>query len=304
MSQHVQPAPSTSRPTLSSARSIPGTSQNPNRESVFDRLYKLKPQVKTGADKDKMIPTNSKCLKTSSQTINVPAKKRYTTYDAKIDHRPKIRRSISAVHFKRINKSELVNCIHKFASIGDKLHSVHLKDTNEDETETQDVVVSAVKSEQKMVKFMTPMSRHSNAYCNEEMQMKLKSWLQKRGKSFDSYHHLQCFGIHNMAAKTWQSDPRGTPKLEFSVEDNKENIAVESDSDDGSYMDNMEGDKVNKHFEGWRKTSVVCDSFEINESVNNTTMTSADTPSDSREVLFGALNDLTDLLKEVSLYIE
>lgn len=142
-----------------------------------------------------------------------------------------------------------------------------------------------MKSERKKVTFVTPVP-NLNTPRPEELQARLKAWLQKRGKSLDSYHHLQCFGIHHLQKNLcFDNKPYD--------EENKENIALESDSDNDSYTENMnEEDNVNK----WRTASIVSDSVDFNES-QNTTSTYSDALN-MDEVLIGALNDLTELLRE------
>lgn len=174
-----------------------------------------------------------KVLKDSGLILN----KRHTVFDIKQKVDPPVRRSISAVHFKRISKNEINNCIHKWSSIGEKLDKLHLKEINEDENIRADKVISAVKSERKKVKFQTPVHFNFNTPRPEELQSRLKSWLQKRGKSLDSYHHLQCFGIHHISQKIKPIEE--PPKFELYDDEDKENIAVENDSDNESFTENM-----------------------------------------------------------------
>ncbi|XP_021199771.3 uncharacterized protein LOC110383323 [Helicoverpa armigera] len=278
------------KPTNNIARKsmIPqNSSKTTSNVSVFERLYKPKtvPQIQVN-DVEK-LHTDPNYLKKVIRNTGLILNKRHTVFE---NTKPKIampvRRSISAVHFKRIGKEELGNCIHKWASIGDKLNNVHLKHINEDENINEDRVVSAVKSERKKVTFMTPMG-NLNTPRPEELQARLKSWLQKRGKSLDSYHHLQCFGLHHLPHSI-KFDPKAFD------EENKENIAVESDSDDDSYTENMNGEV--KESEKWRTASVVSDSVDFNES-QNTTVTCSDVVN-LDDVVVGALNDLTEILRE------
>ncbi|KAF9412842.1 hypothetical protein HW555_008746 [Spodoptera exigua] len=212
---------------------IPQSSSN--SESVFDRLYKPKPVQNSHKNEIEKLQTDPNYLKKVIRTSGLILNKRHTVFEpAKAKVAVPVRRSISAVHFKRIGKQELGNCIHKWSSIGDKLNNIHLKHINEDENVREEKVVSAVKSERKKVTFMTPMGNF-NTPRPEELQARLKSWLQKRGKSLDSYHHLQCFGIHHLP-QTIKFDPKAFD------EENKENIAVESDSDDDSFTENMNED--------------------------------------------------------------
>uniref|UniRef100_A0A2A4JX09 Cytoskeleton-associated protein 2 C-terminal domain-containing protein n=1 Tax=Heliothis virescens TaxID=7102 RepID=A0A2A4JX09_HELVI len=262
-------------------------SKSTSQVSVFERLYKPKTAPQTHLNDVEKLQTDPNYLKKVIRNSGIILNKRHTVFE---NTKPKIavpvRRSISAVHFKRIGKEELGNCIHKWASIGDKLNNVHLKHVNEDENIQEDRVVSAIKSERKKVKFMTPMG-NLNTPRPEELQARLKSWLQKRGKSLDSYHHLQCFGIHHLPHNI-KFDPK------VFDEENKENIAVESDSDDDSYTENMnEGHEAT---EKWRTASVVSDSVDFNES-QNTTVTCSDVVNVD-DVVVGALNDLTEILRE------
>ncbi|CAH1642232.1 unnamed protein product [Spodoptera littoralis] len=257
-------------------------------ESVFDRLYKPKPVQNSHKNEIEKLQTDPNYLKKVIRTSGLILNKRHTVFEpAKAKIAVPVRRSISAVHFKRIGKQELGNCIHKWASIGDKLNNMHLKHVNEDEDIQEEKVVSAVKSERKKVTFMTPMGNF-NTPRPEELQARLKSWLQKRGKSLDSYHHLQCFGIHHLP-QTIKFDTK------LFDEENKENIAVESDSDDDSYTENMNEDSK-ASTQRWRNASCVTDSEDFNDS-HNTTATCSDIVN-LDEVVIGALNDLTELLKE------
>ncbi|CAH2056104.1 unnamed protein product, partial [Iphiclides podalirius] len=214
-----------------------------------------------------------------------------------------VRRSISAVHLKRASKSELKNCIHTWASIGEKLDKININEVDEDDYIQCEKIVSAVKSERKKVKFQTPVSIKYNTPRPEELQARLQNWLQKRGKSIHSYHHLQCFGIFHLS-KDIKSLVEA-PKFELYDEENKENIALESDSDDQSYTDNVNDrkddfageNKVEISNDKWRRASYISDSLSLNES-KNTTLTSADDLHHVDELLLGALNDLTELLRE------
>ncbi|CAG5015657.1 unnamed protein product [Parnassius apollo] len=132
--------------------------------------------------------------------------------------------------------SDLSNCIHKWASIGEKLDKVDKNEVDEDECVQCEKGVSAVKSERKRVKFQTQVSLNFNTPRPEEMQARLQKWLQKRGKSLDSYHHLQWFGIFRLSKDIKSLEAR---KFESYDEKNKENVAVESDSNNQSYTDNL-----------------------------------------------------------------
>ncbi|XP_059046800.1 uncharacterized protein DDB_G0284459-like [Achroia grisella] len=301
----IKPAlPKTSMQPLKSHQSA--TEIQTNRESVFDRLYKPKVVAKKPVDEVKRLQTDvnyqKKLLRDSGLIVN----KRHTVFDVKTKVQPPVRRSISAVHFKRIRKSEINNCIHKWSSIGEKLNSIHVKEVNEDDTVKEDKVVSAIKSERKKVKFQTPVPFNFNTPKPEELQSKLKSWLQKRGKSLESYHHLQCFGIHHLAEKSMKpfQEP---PKFDLYDDENKENIELDSDSDDDSYTENMNEPKVDLcnglksdiAMDMWRRASYVSDSADLNET-QDTTMTSGEVMNVHHvdEVLLGVLNDLNELLRE------
>ncbi|CAG9794561.1 unnamed protein product [Diatraea saccharalis] len=296
--------PTTSAPVATvSRKSIapPKPVANPlnHRQSVFERLYKPKIVVKKPEDDVTKLQTDPNYFKKVIKDSGLILNKRHTVFDVnpKIKVDPPVRRSISAVHFKRLNKNELSNCIHKWSSIGEKLNKVHLKDINEDESVKQDKVVSAVKSDRKRVKFQTPVSFNFNTPKPEELRMRLTSWLQKRGKSLDSYHHLQCFGIHHLAQREIRPIIEPT-KLELYDDENKENIALEHDSDNDSYTANM-----NEEYENvggndkWRRASFVSDSVDLNDT-QNSTLSSYDTVQQVDEVLLGALNDLAELLRE------
>lgn len=210
---------------------------NGNRESVFERLYKPKLAAKKQPDEVTKLQTDPNYLKKVLKDSGLILNKRHTVFNIKPKVDPPVRRSISAVHFKRISKNEMNNCIHKWSSIGEKLDRVHLKNINEDENVKGDKVVSAIKSERKKVTFQASVPMNFNTPRPEELQAKLKSWLQKRGKSLDSYHHLQCFGIHHITQKLKPMED--VPKFELYDDEDKENIAVEHDSDNDSYTENM-----------------------------------------------------------------
>ncbi|CAG4967359.1 unnamed protein product [Colias eurytheme] len=273
MSVPARPAkPNESRQSL-----IPRTTtaQN-NRESVFERLYKPKIVQKPTFDDVQKLRHDPNFLKKVISASNLITNRRHTTFEPKSTKEP-IRRSISAVHLKKISKSEMKNCIHKWASIGEKIDEASLKDINEDEHTNEEKVVSAVKSERKKVKFQTPLNNP------EEMLSKLNKWLRLRGKTIDSYPHLKCFGIPHHEIEI--------PKFDYDDE-NKENIALEHDSDNESFTE-LNCKEVSD-MDKWRSPSCV-DSVDFNESYQ-TTMTSEISPRED-ELLLGALNHLTELLK-------
>ncbi|CAH0601912.1 unnamed protein product [Chrysodeixis includens] len=281
---NTKPEPAAARKSM--IPKIPGSSMtSQSQNSVFERLYKPKYTQENHVNDVKKLQTDPDYLKKVIRTTGLILNKRHTVFEASRPKAAPVRRSISAVHFKRIGKHELSNCIQKFSSIGEKLNSIHLKHINEDDN-VKDEVVSAIRSERKKVKFMTPMSNF-NTPRPEELQSRLKSWLAKRGKSMDSYHHLQCFGIHHLP-HTIAFDSK-----QFD-EENKENIAVESDSDDDSYSETMNEEvPATKQ---WRNVSSVNDSVDLNES-HDTTATCSDVVN-TDNVVVGALNDLTEILRE------
>lgn len=211
---------------------------NPNRQSVFERLYQPKTTQKPKVTETEKLKTDPNYLKNIIKTTGLILHKRHTLFEPKkVDP---VRRSISAVHFKRISTAELKNCIHKWSSVGEKLDKIHLKEINEDASVKEEKIVSAVKSECKKVKFATTFN--FNTPKPEELQMRLQNWLQKRGKSLDSFHHLQCFGIHHLARQNLKPLNLEQEKFdtEFSEEDeDKENIPLESDSDNESFTEIM-----------------------------------------------------------------
>ncbi|CAG4948807.1 unnamed protein product [Parnassius apollo] len=276
---------------------------NPQRISVFERLYKPKIVNKVTVNEVPKLHTDPSYLRKIIKDSHFIMKQRHSLAHTKPLQKTAhpVRRSISAVHFKKVSKSELRNCIHKWASIGEKLDKVDMNEIDEDECVQCEKVVSAVKSERKRVKFQTPVSLNFNTPRPEEMQARLQKWLQKHGKSLDSYHHLQCFGIFHLSKDIKSLE---APKFESYDEENKENIAVESDSDNQSYTDNLNdhkddfiGEKAEVSNNKWRRASYVCDSVSFNES-KNTTLTSAEDLQHFDELLLGALNDLTELLRE------
>ncbi|CAK1592864.1 unnamed protein product [Parnassius mnemosyne] len=277
---------------------------NPERVSVFERLYKPKIVNKVTINEAEKLHTDPSYLRKIIKDSHLIMKQRHSVAHTRPLQKTAhpVRRSISAVHFKKVSKSELSNCIHKWASIGEKIDKVDMNEIDEDECVQCEKVVSAVKSERKRVKFQTPVSLNYNTPRPEEMQARLQKWLQKRGKSLDSYHHLQCFGIFHLSKDIKSLE---APKFELYDEENKENIAVESDSDNQSYTDNLNDQKDDFVSENktemsnvkWRRASYISDSASFNES-KNTTLTSAEDLQHFDELLLGALNDLTELLRE------
>lgn len=170
--------------------------ENGKRLTVFERLYNTKPKIiKHDISKDEKLQSKivfkNKLVKNAELNTN----KRHTLFQpvTKVDRY--VRRSISAIHLKRMNKSELPNCFHKWSSIGNNLDKAGLSDINEDASVQMEGVTSAVKSERKKtVTFQKGIAFNLNTPTADELQMRLKKWLEKRGKSLDSYQHLQCFG--------------------------------------------------------------------------------------------------------------
>lgn len=288
------------KPTEEKKSQIPTQVQKPsknNEESVFDRLYKPKVVQRQTINNALRLQTDPTYLKKVIKDSCLIMNKRHTVCNTK--PALPVRRSISAVHFKRISKNELENCMHKWASVGEKIDKEHLKNINEDDDVKEERVISAIKSERKRVKFQTPLHLNFNTPKPEELQSRLQKWLQKRGKSIDSYHHLQCFGLHHLSRDIKQFN------LFDDDDENKENIAIEHDSDNDSYLDNMNNVKndhvknENKSFpvDKWRRASVISDSVDFNESYETTL--NSEIVNQVDELLLGALNDLTELLKEV-----
>ncbi|XP_050665017.1 uncharacterized protein LOC126965441 [Leptidea sinapis] len=245
------------------------TTETKRRETVFERLYKPKVVKEPIIEREDRIRHDE-----IVNNPNLNTNRRKTTVDIKPFKMP-VRRSISAIHFKNSRNNELGNSLHKFSSVSENINTVSLKEV--DEVEPLNGMISAVKCEQKKVTFQTPIH---NA---KEMCSKLHRWLEKMGKSIDSYPHLQCF----MDQDT----------LVFNVyaDENKENEALEHDSDNESYTelngDGNKDDAMNK----WREPSYISESGDI-ESSPNTTLTSGLTPR-LDDLLLGALNDLTELLR-------
>ncbi|XP_013177292.1 PREDICTED: uncharacterized protein LOC106124842 [Papilio xuthus] len=269
---------------------------SPRRESVFERLYKPKTVTKRVVDDAQRLRTDPSYLKKVIEDSQLT-----TGVKRPIPQTKPVRRSISAVHLRRISKSEQAKCIQNWASVGEKLDKVNVNEIDEDDCISYEKVVSAVKSERKKVKFMTPVTMKYNTPSTEELQSRLQKWLQKRGKSMDSYHHLQCFGIRHLSKK-----PLELPSLPlFDDEDeNKENVAAETDSDNQSYTDNLnhhdtDFPKGKEDFgkDQWRSASFVSESVSMNE-INDTTLTPSVDFNHLDVLLHGALTDLTELLRE------
>lgn len=276
------------------------TKVNPNRQSVFERLYQPKIVPKKTTNDVQKIQTDPNYLKKVIKNSGLILNKRHTLFEPKKTSEHPVRRSISAVHFKRISKHEINNCIHKWSSIGDKLDKVHLQEVSEDASVKEDKIISAVKSERKKVKFQTPVPHNYNTPRPEELRSRLQNWLQKHGKSIDSYHHLQCFGIHHLTQKLKPLIFEEPARLDQFDDENKENEPLESDSDNESFTDNMNErqDEINEiEKDRWRRASFVSDSVDLNETQDSTMTTEAVHHID--ELLLGALNDLTELLREV-----
>ncbi|XP_068621983.1 uncharacterized protein [Battus philenor] len=269
------------------------------RVSVFERLYQPKAVPKATANESQKL-TDTKHTKKVVGSVTINERRKTISYIK--PSAPPVRRSISAVHLKRTNKSELSKCIHNWASVGEKLNEVKINEVDEDESIGYEKIVSAVKSERKKVKFLTPISMRYNTPKPEELQERLNNWLQKRGKSLNSYHHLQCFGIAHLSNNLTSIE---TSKLEVYDEENKENIALDSDSDDKSFTENLNDRKddfvieSNKEFRGdkWRRASYSSDNTSMNDS-KDITLTPSCKINQADELLLGALNDLTELLRE------
>ncbi|XP_069356692.1 uncharacterized protein [Maniola hyperantus] len=271
------------------------TTTTNSKESVFERLYKPKVVHTQTIDNATKLKTNP-CIKKVSKDSRTITNRRHTVFEQKKE----VRRSISAIHFKRVHKSELPNCVHKWASIGD-INKDDLQEANDDDDLKVEKVISAVKSERKRVKFQTPLRLSCNTPKPEELQSRLQNWLKKRGKSLDSYHHLQCFGLHHLSDPNIK--PLEAPKFD-EAEENKENIALEHDSDNESFSDNnnrngnLESEeKPQFSADSWRRASCVTDTSDYNDSCASTLM-SGEAVHHVDELLVGALNDLTELLRE------
>lgn len=268
---------------------------NKRRETVFDRLYKPKSAPKervTNAQKIKNDTAfRNKILKNAGLLVN-SRKTMFEPTEMKITE-PTIRRSISAIHLKKLSKNELPNCIHKWSSIGEKLNKIHLAELNED-LNVRKQNESAVKSDRKKsVRFQKGIALNLNAPTGEELQIRLKNWLQKRGKSMDSYHHLQCFGLHHLA----QSQKDVLSFKDYDEED-KENIE-QADGDNNSYTDNLSDRKDD--FAKWRRESCFSDSMNMTKE---SSLHSEEMPVHYvDELLLGALNDLSELLREVIVFL-
>ncbi|CAH2241901.1 jg12035 [Pararge aegeria aegeria] len=272
------------------------TNSTNSKESVFDRLYKPKIVHKQPIDNVTKLKTDPNYLKKVIKDSQLITNRRQTFFEQKAE----VRRSISAIHFKRVHKSEISNCIHKWASIGDNINKEDLQNVNEDESLKEEKVISAVKSERKRVKFRTPLPYNFNTPRPEELRSKLQNWCKKKGKSIDSYHHLQCFGLHHLSNGVKPLDV-----LQFDdADDNKENIALEHDSDNESFLENNNQngnlggeDKSQFSADKWRRASNTTDTSDFNESYIST-LTSSEAVHHVDELLLGALNDLTELLRE------
>ncbi|KAJ2943310.1 hypothetical protein O0L34_g12116 [Tuta absoluta] len=313
---NVKPKPQDTRKSIVPPKPSQSTvNVNVNRQSVFDRLYqpKMRFEKKNVTDSEK-LQNDPNFLKKIIKNTGLILNKRHTVFDNRKIESALPRRSISAVHFKRISKSELSNCMHKWSSVGDKLDKVHLSHVNEDAAVKGEKIVSAVKSDRKKVKFQTPIYNF-NTPKPEELQARLQNWLKKRGKSIDSYHHLQCFGIHHLAQKEIRPLNLEATKFEEFDDEDKENKPLESDSDNDSYEDNMnnkeqtdkpqENDKVDDKNslcndfanERWRRRSYMSDCITDMNETQDSVLTPLKTPPVD-ELLLGALNDLTELLRE------
>ncbi|GBP66198.1 hypothetical protein EVAR_97149_1 [Eumeta japonica] len=273
------------RKTMFVHNSKKGTNTFDKRQSVFERLYK--PNVKTNSNVK--ILNNTTMSKNNGKIYNDVKKNGKNSNHIIISN---MRRSISAVHFKKIHRNELQNCIHKWSSVGEKLEKLHVKEKNEDAAVKQEKIVSAVKSDRKKsVKFSKSIAFNLNTPKSEEMQEKLKTWLLKKGKNLDSYHHLQCFGIHHLESEKDSLKPFD--------DDNKENIE-QPDGDDESFTENLNDRKDDFNSNKWRRASYISDSVDMNGTRESFTSEDVMTPKVHKvdDLLTGALNDLTELLRE------
>ncbi|XP_069364801.1 uncharacterized protein [Maniola hyperantus] len=245
-----------------------------SKESVFDRLYKPKVVHKQAVVQKQTVTTKPKtgptCTKKASKDVT----------------QRKVRRSISAIDLEGVNKNELPDCIHnKWASIGDHLHKKSIQDSNDDEGDRGDEdykgekVTSPVTKESKKVTFqIPPQLSPPNSPPNPEKDIQgLQSWLNKRGKSLDSYYHLQWFGLNSLSNRNikpheeaWKFDD---------AHENKENVAS------GSGINNRNGKLENEgspRFPAHRTSPMIS---RVSEALNH-------------ELLLGALNELKELLRE------
>ncbi|XP_023945086.1 uncharacterized protein LOC112050906 [Bicyclus anynana] len=274
-------------PTAKSASTIN------TKESVFDRLYK--PRV---VHKQPPVDNVSRLKCDPEFFKKVVKQSEFITGRVKMNVEPKVRRSISAVHLKRVPKSELNNCMHKWASIGNNMNKEDVQNIHEGENLKEETIVSAVRSEKKRVEFKTPLPLNFNASKQEELHAKLQNWCKAKGKSIDSYHHLQCFGLHHLSNGL---KPLDAPLFD-DADENKENIALEHDSDNESFNENnnkngnLDDEKARVSEHEWRMGASMLDSSDYNDSCASVMTCSENAQND--ELFLGALNDLTNLVRE------
>lgn len=291
------------------------TNEPGKRISVFDRLSKPKHVVPKIMGKPKpQIEENKRPIMVHESKRKEPEKPiviKRSCYTPKLRPKSKeIRRSISSVHIKRLGPNEMAKCIHRSSSVDEALNMQHIEEVNEDESvNKKDIVLTVKEDRKKSVTFMTPMRSGgmANSFVhtpkNSDLRMKLSDWLHRKGKSLDSYHHLQCFGVYHLAPPARSVSTNFVPV----DEDNKENEIV---SNDNNGTLNNGNENAGKHLDVpndqmWRRASYLIndtlstiDDFRDN-TLKGSPLVECMTPSDDVEdLMMGALNDLYKLVQE------
>lgn len=186
------------------------TAVNKTQNATTNRLYKstLRPTV---------LPCKNPKTNPAPKAIKKPVKT--------VTIKSPLRKSLSAMHFKRVSIIDPKLAIHKSQSVSN-IPRWNISTINEETIFTTPSV-----SKRRSVVHQTPatstksiMSPWSGCWSPSAIDLKrrLSIWVEKRGKSLQSYHYLRCFGI---------------PQLETAPidEEDKENIEVPMTENGGSY---------------------------------------------------------------------
>ncbi|XP_077290231.1 uncharacterized protein LOC143914021 [Arctopsyche grandis] len=194
-----------------------------------------------------------------------------------------LRRSLSTVHFKRLGSTEAGKCVQRTLSMG-SIKRKEIEDELPDVFPPNGYFLPVESERKKCVSFLSPLRENTtpklflNTPKPSELRRRLNDWLQKRGKSLSTYHHLKCFGL-KCGAKMKSSDA-------IDIDDeNKENVEI---PDDDSFHESM-CDETKNVAVNWRRAS-----SQFSESP----CVAQPSPMDSRKA--NILTELTPLSKSHS----